>query len=80
MSYVGGITWKHPDYQNVVIHSIPMNMGQDMDLPKDLEFLSSSEYSDVSEVFMPYISQDVKYGKPNPKVSKSKINACLLCI
>lgn len=72
MSFLGGITWKHSDYQNVVIHGIPMKLGHESSdaasLPKDMKYITSPGYGDVLEVFRPFINQE-KYGQPDEPVS-----------
>ena len=70
MAFLGGITWKHPDYQDVIV--IPLSLiGKDsfkLDLPHNMQYLGSPEYSDVIEVFMSFVNP-VKYGRPNATVS-----------
>ena len=82
MSFFGrGITWKHPDYQNVVIHSIPLNLNlaRDVELPKNLQFISQPEFADVLKVFMPYVNQE-KYGQPDPPVRFEYCALCAMCV
>ena len=70
MAFLGGITWKHPDFENVVIHSIPLKIPhntEELGLPKNMEFLGLPEYREVVELFMPYVNQE-KWGQPDPMV------------
>ena len=82
MAFLGGITWKHSNYHGNARSMIPLNLGCDsfhLELPKNMRYLSSPEYADVVEVFMPFLNQE-KFGEPDILVSNiaRPLPLCLL--